>query len=47
LTENPHDVGHGELVAMVKEFAAVFLKILGFSFIVLTIATLNGSTIGG
>jgi hypothetical protein len=47
LSDNPNDIGHGEMVAMLRELGRVFLKLIGFSFAVLTIATLNGSTIGG
>jgi hypothetical protein len=48
VTNNPHDVGHGEMVAMLRELARVFLRLIAFSFAVLTIATLNGSQmIGG
>ena len=48
MTDNPHDIGHGEMVEMLREFGRVFLKLIGFSFVVLTIATLNGSRmIGG
>jgi len=43
-----NDLGAGEFGAMLREFAALFAKILAGVFIVLTIATLNGSqTMGG
>lgn len=47
MTNNPHDVGHGELVAMVRELVGVFMRLIGLSFAVILIATLNGSSIGG
>jgi hypothetical protein len=43
-----NDFTRGEFAGMLKEFAALFVKILAGVFIVLTIATLNGSqTMGG
>jgi hypothetical protein len=43
-----NDLTRGEFLAMLREFAALFVKILAGVFIVLTIATLNGSqTMGG
>lgn len=48
MNENEHDLKHGELVQMMRELGRVFLRVLAFSFAVLTIATLNGSRmIGG
>lgn len=42
------DLTRGEMVEMLREFAALFAKILAGTFTVLLIATLNGGqTMGG
>jgi len=44
-TEN--DLTRGEMVKILREFAGVFLRVLGLTFTVLIIATLNGSQMMG
>ena len=44
---DPNDLQRGEMVQLVREAGKVFAKILSYTFLVLLIATLNGSQIGG
>jgi hypothetical protein len=47
LKDDPNDLQRGELVQLVREAGQVFARILAYTFVVLLIATVNGSTIGG
>ena len=47
MIDDPNDLQRGEMVALMREAGAVFAKILAYTFVVLLIATLNGSQIGG